>query len=207
MKRLQSLTCSCCDQPTKGRQWWNRDKGYGLCGDCAVKIAEKEDAETMKSYYGEAGVHYLLPEKVELEKNVFRSISPMPWRSQYADGFYIEDAEGNGVVDSITDNVHAYENAMMIEAAPSLLITLQDVLEWFKTRRVDGVGYDEESIIAEIEATLLATPFAELSATREEEVQCKYCGSESEDKMVFTDEGEWVCNSCFDTHHNTKKKQ
>lgn len=33
-KRLETLICCCCGRYTKGRQWWNRDTGYGLCDDC-----------------------------------------------------------------------------------------------------------------------------------------------------------------------------
>lgn len=28
------LECCCCGNGTRGRQWWNRDTGYGLCDDC-----------------------------------------------------------------------------------------------------------------------------------------------------------------------------
>lgn len=28
------LVCVCCGSNTRGRQWWNRAKGYGLCDDC-----------------------------------------------------------------------------------------------------------------------------------------------------------------------------
>lgn len=57
-KPIISLVCCCCGELTRGRQWWNRDKGYGLCAKCAEWIANKEDEETMKSFYGEKGVHY-----------------------------------------------------------------------------------------------------------------------------------------------------
>lgn len=58
MKPIKSLTCCCCGQETQGRQWWNRDNGYGLCEKCADIISHKEDAEEMRSCYGTKGVHY-----------------------------------------------------------------------------------------------------------------------------------------------------
>ena len=29
------LICCCCNGETYGRQWYNRDTGYGLCSRCA----------------------------------------------------------------------------------------------------------------------------------------------------------------------------
>ena len=55
---IKSLTCCSCGAPTKGRQWYNRDTGYGLCHKCAKWIAERETPETMKQNYGEPGIHY-----------------------------------------------------------------------------------------------------------------------------------------------------
>jgi hypothetical protein len=39
------LTCCCCggDAPAY-QQWWNRDKGYGLCGRCATTIKARKDS-------------------------------------------------------------------------------------------------------------------------------------------------------------------
>ncbi len=58
MKPIKELVCCCCGEYTMGRQWWNRDKGFGLCVRCADMISQKEDSETMNSCYGERGVHY-----------------------------------------------------------------------------------------------------------------------------------------------------
>lgn len=56
---MQHLICSCCGAPTLGRQWWNRDTGYGICDDCVdfVQAPRTEGAES--SGYGIAGTHYL----------------------------------------------------------------------------------------------------------------------------------------------------
>lgn len=58
MKEIQTLTCCCCSNQTEGRQWWNRDKGFGLCPQCAEMISKKEDEQTMKECYGNKGIHY-----------------------------------------------------------------------------------------------------------------------------------------------------
>ena len=38
--------------------------------------------------------------------------------------------------------------------SPDLLATLEDVLEWIQTGEVDGVGFDEASIVASIKESL-----------------------------------------------------
>lgn len=55
------LVCCCCGASTRGRQWWNRDTGYGICDGCAESQARTTGPETMRSCYGERGVHYLIP--------------------------------------------------------------------------------------------------------------------------------------------------
>lgn len=52
------LLCSCCSSVTYGRQWHNRDDGYGVCPKCVEWMAERESAEAMKRNYGIRGVHY-----------------------------------------------------------------------------------------------------------------------------------------------------
>jgi hypothetical protein len=64
MKNIKHLNCCCCGERTLGRQWWNRDTGFGLCPKCADRISKSEDQETMKSCYGEKGVHYYIEEIV-----------------------------------------------------------------------------------------------------------------------------------------------
>lgn len=57
---IRRLTCCCCGDSLRGRQWWNRDIGYGICTRCADEQAAREDAETMRSYYGIRGRHYAI---------------------------------------------------------------------------------------------------------------------------------------------------
>lgn len=62
MEPIKTLLCCCCGNATRGRQWWNRDNGFGLCEICTEMISKKEDEETMKSCYGEKGIHYAITE-------------------------------------------------------------------------------------------------------------------------------------------------
>lgn len=55
-KPVLNLTCACCGAYTRGRQWHNRDNGFGLCPDCiddvGINDADRQDA------YGVRGIHY-----------------------------------------------------------------------------------------------------------------------------------------------------
>jgi hypothetical protein len=57
---IVSLTCCCCGAECHGRQWYNRDTGYGLCPKCAKWISsdKRETPESMRENYGDPGVHY-----------------------------------------------------------------------------------------------------------------------------------------------------
>lgn len=55
---VRRLYCSCCGAVTHGRQWSNRDTGYGLCKRCIDFVGRHYDAAEMRSLYGERGVHY-----------------------------------------------------------------------------------------------------------------------------------------------------
>lgn len=56
------LTCAVCGDGCRGRQWHNRDDGYGFCSSCALE--SKESAKELESLYGRVGVHYFLTEAV-----------------------------------------------------------------------------------------------------------------------------------------------
>lgn len=55
---MKSLTCCICGRNAYGKQWWNRDKGYGLCLDCAAKWIKKSEITEFKRSYGEPGRHW-----------------------------------------------------------------------------------------------------------------------------------------------------
>ena len=45
----------------------------------------------------------------------------------------------------------------MFKAAPDLLATLVSTLEWLQTGKVDGVGFDEQSVIDDIKKAIAET--------------------------------------------------
>ena len=60
-KRPKRLTCACCGASAIGRQWWNRDTGFGLCAPCAAWMESRgESPDEMQRGYGVRGVHYAL---------------------------------------------------------------------------------------------------------------------------------------------------
>ena len=56
---LKRLYCCCCGERTPGRQWYNRDTGYGLCDDCIkrCKVAHLERGD-ISNDYGIRGIHW-----------------------------------------------------------------------------------------------------------------------------------------------------
>lgn len=64
LSKPRRLICCCCGAETIGRQWHNRDTGYGLCVDCIDFCASGDDTETMHGRYGERGIHYDILEAV-----------------------------------------------------------------------------------------------------------------------------------------------
>ncbi len=59
---VRNLSCACCGAPTRGRQWHNRDTGYGLCSNCVDYCARGETAESFERCYGLRGIHFDLKE-------------------------------------------------------------------------------------------------------------------------------------------------
>ncbi len=56
---VRTLTCCCCGELTRGRQWWNRDTGFGVCPPCVALVRSRGETETeIHSLYGTSGVHY-----------------------------------------------------------------------------------------------------------------------------------------------------
>lgn len=63
MKRPRSLICCCCGSGCIGRQWWNRDTGYGICVPCANQweTNPKVGPDELKQSCGVRGVHFDIP--------------------------------------------------------------------------------------------------------------------------------------------------
>lgn len=56
--RVLTLDCCCCGSGARGRQWHNRDHGYGLCVGCIDYCARGETVESFESCYGLRGIHF-----------------------------------------------------------------------------------------------------------------------------------------------------
>lgn len=59
---MRRFTCCCCGSLALAKeQWFNRDRGYGLCGACADMLKRRPDynEEEFTSYYGHAGIHWM----------------------------------------------------------------------------------------------------------------------------------------------------
>ena len=54
LDRIRNLICCCCGAGLKGRQWHDRDTGYGLCDGCIDFCEARGNNPT----YGIEGVHY-----------------------------------------------------------------------------------------------------------------------------------------------------
>jgi hypothetical protein len=61
-RKIISLYCACCGKITRGRQWWNQDKGYGLCSECNTWIRKTETDEYVNFTYGKDGYNYNIKE-------------------------------------------------------------------------------------------------------------------------------------------------
>ena len=52
------LECCCCGTYAPGRQWWNRDTGYGLCPGCVTLCAGGIKPGEEHKAYGVRGIHF-----------------------------------------------------------------------------------------------------------------------------------------------------
>jgi hypothetical protein len=58
-KAYRALECCVCGAHTMGRQWWNRDIGYGICSPCVQFVRKHGETEVdIRSNYGIEGIHY-----------------------------------------------------------------------------------------------------------------------------------------------------
>lgn len=57
--RARRLLCACCGAVTSGRQWWNRDTGYGLCDACIPANSHSgADMTELEFGFGLQGYHF-----------------------------------------------------------------------------------------------------------------------------------------------------
>jgi hypothetical protein len=64
--KVQWLQCACCGASSRGRQWSNRDTGFGVCEACADRCEKRYGTAEMESLYGQRGVNHSLPPRVSL---------------------------------------------------------------------------------------------------------------------------------------------
>ena len=65
---VESLSCCCCGNRTLGRQWWNRDTGYGLCDGCIELCGADVPVGDTAESYGVRGIHYDIADKLDRQE-------------------------------------------------------------------------------------------------------------------------------------------
>lgn len=59
--RAVRLDCCVCGLGCLGRQWWNRDDGYGVCEGCIADARQRGESEAeIERLYGKPGIHHSL---------------------------------------------------------------------------------------------------------------------------------------------------
>lgn len=61
-KPIKRLNCTCCGESCRGRQWFNRDTGYGLCDCCVDRCGASREPGVEHESYGVTGIHFLIQE-------------------------------------------------------------------------------------------------------------------------------------------------
>lgn len=59
--KVKRFECSACGRAAYAyKQWWNRDKGFGLCSDCAAWLRSCRDykPDEFAQNYGREGEHW-----------------------------------------------------------------------------------------------------------------------------------------------------
>jgi hypothetical protein len=61
-QRIVGLTCHVCGESCKGRQWWNRDTGFGTCTPCGIILEQQHAAHPSwgpaEDLTGKRGIHW-----------------------------------------------------------------------------------------------------------------------------------------------------
>jgi hypothetical protein len=60
---MKFLICCCCGERTIGKQWWNRDKGYGVCKECGEREEKRAGIEEAQRSFGVKGKNWAIEEK------------------------------------------------------------------------------------------------------------------------------------------------
>ncbi len=54
----RTLVCNRCGKYAPGRQWWNRDTGYGLCKPCGDELVARDGLASVEFDNGQRGFHW-----------------------------------------------------------------------------------------------------------------------------------------------------
>ena len=75
LKEIENLNCSCCGSTDQNRQWWNRDRGFGICKKCVpfvrdgyVKDYQEEGLKEFERAHGIEGIHFNIDEQIYFSK-------------------------------------------------------------------------------------------------------------------------------------------
>lgn len=79
---VRRLTCCCCGASTRGRQWWNRGDGFGLCAACVDYCASRMTPEEFRQCYGERVGGAMMPDS----RN---GAGRLHWRSEFSDAYAV----------------------------------------------------------------------------------------------------------------------
>lgn len=66
---VKTMSCCCCGESCRARQWWNRDTGYGICRKCIdwMRARGTSDAELLE-LYGQEGIHWNIDEHADMRE-------------------------------------------------------------------------------------------------------------------------------------------
>ena len=73
------LRCTICGGHAKGKQWWNQDKGQGICAKCARDMKARGQEDIGQSY-GKEGTHY------HVDESSWNNSEPTQYREYTHDG-------------------------------------------------------------------------------------------------------------------------
>jgi hypothetical protein len=97
------MTCATCGQPARGKQWWNRDTGYGVCDSCVTEQLETCGKQYVVECYGKPGKHHSMPPRPEQFREAFGKVYAVRLitGSEAMANFYLEHNPDCGVFSSL----------------------------------------------------------------------------------------------------------
>lgn len=84
--RPKFLTCACCGERARGRQWHDRDTGYGVCSRCFRASFLRDGRDEAERLYGRAGEHHSLD--WESERDLSRTAAALAAFDEFDSKFH-----------------------------------------------------------------------------------------------------------------------